>query len=499
MRFTDLARVLVPVSLAFAAAGCSGGGGGGGGGDDDDDDAGGRVEIDLQVPPTGIPGQDPFADLTDYRVLVLDSAGGTLVDQTFPVSDPVEIAAIPEGPDRVVVFEGLDAGTAVSRGRTLPVDFVEGETTTATIYFSRIGVFSTVGGAATPRFGPAVHAFSDGRVLIAGGLDTSGTAILTAELYEWTTNEVSGAGSMASGHALAPVVPLGNDTILIAGGLDGASPTDAADVYEHATSGAGTWTAAPAMTGGARREHAAVELGAGRAFLAGGAATNDTAGPPLDTTLLFEWDGATGTWTDGPLMNEPRMGAIGLAASGGIAIIAGGFTDNNNDGGGPNDFSRSYDVFTWNGAAIDEDLGVANDISPRRGWTAVISTGTDEWIVLGGEAGFVGHTLLPDAQRYTFDGGTLSFEALDDLPSAQRGGGGGILADGRILVLGGLSTTYPTDTGTTFAAIYDPLEDAFSPVNGGLPGGSATGFVHALPDGTALVVIDGGVYRFNPE
>lgn len=500
MRARTLPRYLPLAALVFALPACSGGGGGG----DDDDDGEyvevGRVEVTLLVPPA-VAGQDPFEDVTTLHVEIRDAGGAVLVEGDFGVNDPMEIRSIPAGTGRVIVLEGRDALDApVSRGRTLGIDVVEGATVPSSLYFSKIGAFATVYGSPAARTGAATWTFSDGRVLIAGGLDGGGSALASAELFDWETDSVIPAGTMTSslGLAFPAVASLGNDTLLLAGGITASAgtPTDVAHVYTHVADGVGTWAASiPPLTGGARREHGAAGLGPGRALLAGGSATTSATGPALDTTLVFTWTGTAGAWTAGPDMQEPRMGAIVLPASGDTAIIAGGY--NMNVSGGNDDFSDDIDIMSLNGGNVVL-AGGNPQLGPSRGWAGAAAVGADQWLVWGGEEGDNnGHGLTDIVELWTWTGTALTFSTRQDFPDVQRGGAGGILAGNQVLLLGGNADEYPTSTPRNTAVVYDIAGDSYTDLPAS-PGPTLGGTAAPLPDGTSLVVIDGAVLRFNP-
>lgn len=495
-----LTRLAIVAAALAALPACSGGGGG-----DDDDDSEyvetGRVEITLLLPPATPAGQDPFDGVVAYHIAILNSAGTVLVEEDFDASDPLEIRSLDPGDDRVVVFEGRDAvGTPLSRGRTLPLDIVEGSTPVeASLYFSKVGAFATVYGAPAARTGATTWTFSDGRVLIAGGLDGGGAPLATAELFDWVNDTVITAGTMSSGGtAFSVAASLGPDTLLIAGGVTdvAGTPTDLANVYTHVPGGVGAWAGGVPVLPAPRRELGGAELGTGRAMVAGGSATTAATGPALDTTFLFEWNGAIGAWSAGPAMNEPRMGALVLAASGDVAIVVGGY--NNNVSGGNDDFSDDGDVFNWTGSALELAPGPGPQIGASRGWSGVLEVTANQWLVWGGEEGDNStHDLLDLVELWTWNGTSITADSRQSLPTPQRGGTAGLLTGNQILLLGGSTGEYPANTPTSTAAIYDVAGDTFTNLSPS-PGATLGGTAAPLPDGTSLVVIDGAVLRFNP-
>ena len=83
----------------------------------------------------------------------------------------------------------------------------------------------------TTRYGAAAAPLPDGEVLIAGGLNSSGT-LSSAELFNPTTSTFStvGVGAMTVPRAFATATPLPNGEVLIAGGFDGANVLSSAEL-----------------------------------------------------------------------------------------------------------------------------------------------------------------------------------------------------------------------------------------------------------------------------
>ncbi|MGA2662191.1 MAG: kelch repeat-containing protein, partial [Verrucomicrobiota bacterium] len=60
----------------------------------------------------------------------------------------------------------------------------------------------------------------DGRVLLVGGRDRSGSALATAELFDPTSSAYSPVGSMTSPRLDPTATVLGDGRVLVAGGED---------------------------------------------------------------------------------------------------------------------------------------------------------------------------------------------------------------------------------------------------------------------------------------
>ncbi|MGA2009606.1 MAG: kelch repeat-containing protein [Solirubrobacteraceae bacterium] len=189
----------------------------------------------------------------------------------------------------------------------------EGATTlalaTTDIYDPATNAFLT-GAAAPPamstgRYLPAAATLADGDVLVAGGLDATGTPLANAEVYDPATNAWTPVSNpMSSPRLYASMVPLPGGRELVAGGIVNAQQqsTASTDIYDPATN---SFTPGPAMPI-ARALFGMVALPDGKILAAGG---YPFAGGVLAESDLF--DPATGSWSQtGDL---PGGGAAGFA------------------------------------------------------------------------------------------------------------------------------------------------------------------------------------------
>ena len=96
-------------------------------------------------------------------------------------------------------------------------------------------------------------------VLIAGGIDSSGTALASAETFDLSTNSFTAVGSMHSARFDHAAAPLANGRVLITGGEDGSGNTlNTAEIFDPVTN---TFTLTTALGGNnmnvARKLHTA--------------------------------------------------------------------------------------------------------------------------------------------------------------------------------------------------------------------------------------------------
>ncbi len=77
---------------------------------------------------------------------------------------------------------------------------------------------------------------SDGTVLLAGGIDASGHAVDSAEIYNPGTGTFTATGHMTIARFQHTATVLDNGTIVVTGGVDATGVTTAtAEIYDPAT------------------------------------------------------------------------------------------------------------------------------------------------------------------------------------------------------------------------------------------------------------------------
>jgi hypothetical protein len=164
--------------------------------------------------------------------------------------------------------------TLLSTGKVLLTGGIQGAPPATTVLaeaelFDPVaGTFSqTTGSLANARELHAASLLADGKVVVTGGLDSTGNALATAEVFDPTSETFTATkGTMGTARDLHTSTTLKDGTILVIGGDDGTGPLATAEVYDPV---AGTFSPTGSMAA-ARADHTATLLNDGRVLVAGG-------------------------------------------------------------------------------------------------------------------------------------------------------------------------------------------------------------------------------------
>jgi hypothetical protein len=192
----------------------------------------------------------------------------------------------------------------------------------AELYNPVTGTFTTTGSMTTARHEHTATLLHNGMVLIAGGGSiTSGGSnfiLASAELYDPATGTFTTTGGMTPGEILHTATLLNNGMVLIAGGIDATGTTSAsAQLYNPAT---GTFTATRSLNT-ARLYHTATLLNNGAVLIAGGTGSPNTLIPLAGAEV---YNPATGIFTATGSLNTARHRHTATLLDNGTVLIAGG-------------------------------------------------------------------------------------------------------------------------------------------------------------------------------
>jgi hypothetical protein len=230
----------------------------------------------------------------------------------------------------------------------------------------------------------------------------------------------------------------------------------------------GTLATAGVTTVG-RFSHTATLLEGDKVLIAGGMERN---GVWLDSGEVF--DDATGRFIATARMSSRRAGAMAVALPDGKALIAGG-----SDGSDRNLASAEiYDPQT-NSFSLTGSMN-----APRAHGVAIFLPRINKALIIGGAANGDDND---HASAELYDPATGRFSQTGSMRVPRAYFNAVLLRDGRVLVMGGMSSDLPNPNIEASAEIYDPALGRF------LPAGpmNVSRFKHGvalLPDGKVLVL-----------
>ncbi|WP_235216762.1 kelch repeat-containing protein [Archangium violaceum] len=190
-----------------------------------------------------------------------------------------------------------------------------GFNTTSELYDAATGTWARTGDTLATHIYHSMTRLADGRVLIAGG-GTCPVTLATAEVYYPALGRWKATGSLVvfRTHHTATLLPSGK--VLITGGEDtSGAALSSVELYDPAT---GTFSLAGNM-GTARRDHTATMLPNGKVLVVGGGSWDIAS-----STSAELYDPAKGTWSATGSMSTPRrFHSATLLPNGKVLAIAG--------------------------------------------------------------------------------------------------------------------------------------------------------------------------------
>jgi len=172
------------------------------------------------------------------------------------------------------------------------------------------------------RAGHQATLLTDGRVLVTGGSDDSGTAIGRAEIFSPVTRTWVDTGPNVIPRLEHAAVLLPDGRVLVVGGAltsSSCEPIGAAEIYDPETA---RWSLTENLPLGVGRGPIAVRLADGRVLVSGG---GTPCGKVSTSTIVF--DAVSNTWTLVSPMNVPRQFHTAVLSADGRVLVTGGAPD----------------------------------------------------------------------------------------------------------------------------------------------------------------------------
>jgi hypothetical protein len=378
-----------------------------------------------------------------------------------PYSNWKESGTLPTG-IAPLTTAGVLAGTPTMTGPfpiSLTVQDADGQVSAAQDFTLQVYThgFKTTGAMAAARTQHTATLLGDGTVLVAGGYQGA-----TAEIYNPATGTFALAkGSLSAERFGHTATLLADGKVLIAGGTDFLTnqPVVTAELYDPAT---GMFTPTAHNMNVARSNHTATVIAGGKVLLAGG--FNGSA----DVASAETYDPATDTFTATTgSMSAVRAFHTATLLNNGKVLITG--SDNPT---GPT--LATAEVFDPGAGSFSSTGSMA---AARKNHTAtLLTTGPNSGKVMVG-GGFNDTAILSAAELY--DPGTGTFTATGSMAVQRYDHTATLRSDGSVLMVGGVGTTAAVE-------LYDPASGTFAGT-GGLQTARFNHTATLLKDGTALV------------
>lgn len=332
---------------------------------------------------------------------------------------------------------------------------------------------------------------ADGRVLVVGNDnicmpdDGAWQDSARAELYDPAANSWTSTGSLNAPRSDFAAVALPNGSVLVTGGLTAGNPAEG--VYGAYSStklydpGTGTWSATSTMNT-ARTEPVAALLDDGTALVAGGAYVDRAGYRVLSSAEIYDPD--TALWSPTGGMLAARRDARAVTLSDGRVLVVGGSSTGR----------RLSDAYTIVQSAeiFDPATSVWSQAgslaTARRDFNLVALPDGGALVVGGTRVDAAGGATQVVATAERFDPTARTWSATGPMTLGASNRSAVLLADGRILVAGGVaSLRVGSAPAIVSAELYDPTSDTWSPT-ASLPEAREGAVFVALRDGTALLV-----------
>lgn len=305
------------------------------------------------------------------------------------------------------------------------------------------------------RLNPTATELADGRILVAGGQSRSGELLRAAYLYDPALGAWLPAGETMTGHRSALAVRLGNGQVLLIG-------DEGCELYDPL---ANTWRATASLAAIHATDATATLLADGRVLVAGGMTAER-----LPSPLVEIYDPATERWSQATNVRTARLRHGATLLADGRLLVVGGI------GQEPLASAEIYDPATnrWTEGP---------SLASARAVPLVARLPDGSVLVTGGHD--ASGTALLTSELLPAAGTPTSWLAVGDMATGHLLGSLTPLADGRVLVSGGL-------TGTPLAPhpqaeIFDPATRSWQ-ATGAMLGARAYHASARLPDGDVLVV-----------
>ena len=337
---------------------------------------------------------------------------------------------------QVLVAGGFTGKSKFGRPGRIPSDTITGSSMESLLLLdTTTGTFaSATNPLDTPRTGATATLLNSGMVLIAGGVDSNGHPLNTAEVFDPATQTLAETDNlMSSPRAFHTATLMGDGTVVLIGGASDSvgGVTNTADVYDPSTN---SFTPASGNMIQARGGHAALVLStgpnSGDIMVIGGV---NQSGGNFASFATEVYNPGSKTFSSTASMNDFRAFPAASRLPDGTVLVSGGFAN--------------FDVTGVSALSTGATLTSTFGSSLRS--AEIYDPTTDTFTCVPG-SGSGGSTCAASM-----------FKARAAHSSTLLSAG---TVSGQVLIAGGLGNTRPNSTSTELneAELYNPATHAFS-------------------------------------
>ena len=312
-----------------------------------------------------------------------------------------------------------------------------------------VGSWTQAPDLATIRGTASAVTLKDGKVLVAGG-GVGAIPVAAAELFDPGTGQWRATGALNEARRGHTAVLLNDGRVLVAGGRNAdGDPAPTVEVYDPA---AGSWATTAPMSKG-RIGHTMSLLADGRVLVAGGSTPQGSGAAGGGQTIRPDasaeiYDPASGAWRTTNSMSTDRFEATASPLADGKVLIVGGQ--------GPGEGGRLTALATAElyDPAADTFVNTSDLAEGRTNHAAVLLADRSTVLVVGGVGGPNSDVSLGSAELYDARSGSWSRAA--PLAESRTGATATLMADGRVVVAGGESSTRGQRRSLRKGEVFDP-------------------------------------------
>jgi hypothetical protein len=320
--------------------------------------------------------------------------------------------------------------------------------------------WTTTGNMTTPRYAFSGVQLKNGKVLVAGGISTTGV-LSSAELFDPATGLWSATGNMRLARAYHGMALLPNGNVLVAGGCTNSNCSSATPTAELYNARTGTWKAIGRMST-MRYFFGMTSLQDGKVLVEGGC-NKGNCGTVTATAELF--NPQTQAWSLTGAMAIARDYHSAALLSNGKVLITGGYTVQ-----GASNSAEIYDPLagSWSLAA---------PMIAARALHSSTALADGRAVVAGGIVAY-----LPSNLTEVYEPATNTWTATGNLNTKRANQRAVLLPSGNAMVTGGYSYSRPDYFDLASCELFGPLTLTWS----------FTGSMSAARDEHAVVPLASG-------